>query len=379
MCNPTRAIVLAAVLVLQGCGDKTSTASTPMAPSAPAPAAPKSTEPPIQVAEVQLQTVGDRVIVPATVLPDQHRVAKVAPRVSGRVLEVLIHVGEPVKRGQTLATLDSVDVGEARLAFEQANTQRALAEADYARISKLVDEEVLPRKEALRATADRDKAIAAATTAASRLRMLGVNPDAAGRTGTAASSFALSAPLPGIVLDKTAVIGELATPDKPIFVVGDLSVVWVEANLSDREIARVRIGAPADVTLDAYPGEIFRGKLTYLANSVDPVTRTLLARVEVPNVDLRLKPQMFAQVAIASDAKGEHLTVPVSAVVLVQGEPSVFVQKNAEFEHRPVETGATFGDRIEIRRGLSPGERIAVSDVFQLKAKLLKSQISDEH
>ena len=159
----------------------------------------------------------------------------------------------------------------------------------------------------------------------------------------------------------------------------DLSNIWVEGNLSDRQIGLVRIGASAEVTVDAYPGEVFRGKVTYLAGTLDPVTRTLLARVEIANRDLRLKPQMFARMAIATGETAPQLTVPAAAVILVQGEPSVFVADSGGFSPRPVEPGDAIGDRVAIRRGLAVGDRIAVSNVFDLKAKLLKSQISDEH
>lgn len=328
---------------------------------------------------VALQPTDGRVSVTATVHQNHHLLAQVMPRVPGRVLRVLVHVGDPVKRGETLAILDSLDVGDARLTLRQARTQNDLAEKEYARIKQLVDEEVLPAKELIRATAERDKALAAVETARERLRMLGVDPDRGRSEPESASSFPVIAPLSGIVLEKTAIVGELATPEKSLFTVSDLSNIWVEGNLADRQIGQVRVGAPAEVTVDAYPRETFRGKVTYLAGTLDPVTRTLLARVEIANRDLRLKPQMFARMAIATGNSTPQLTVPTSAVLLVQGEPSVFVADGDGFTPRPVEPGETVGDRVVIRRGLTAGDRIAVGDVFELKAKLLKSQISDEH
>lgn len=328
---------------------------------------------------VALRPTDGRVSVTATVHQDHHLLAQVMPRVPGRVLRVLVHVGDPVKRGETLAILDSLEVGDARLTLRQTRTQNDLAEKEYARIKQLVDEEVLPAKELIRATAERDKAQAAVETARQRLRMLGLDPDRGGREADSASSFPVIAPLSGIVLEKTAIVGELATPEKSLFTVSDLSNIWVEGNLADRQIGQVRVGAPAEVAVDAYPGETFRGKVTYLAGTLDPVTRTLLARVEIANRDLRLKPQMFARMSIVTGDRAPRLTVPVSAVVLVQGEPSVFVADRDTFTPRPVERGENIGDRVVITRGLNIGDRIAVDNVFDLKARLLKSQISDEH
>jgi len=337
------------------------------------------TTPNIETEAVAERATEGRIVVTATVHQDHHLLAQVMPRVPGRVLQVLVHVGDPVKRGETLAILDSLDVGDARLALRQARTQGNLTETEYIRISQLVEEEVLPRKELIRATAERDKARAAVDTAMERLRMLGLNPSQTqGDTG-AASSFPLIAPLSGMVLEKTAIVGELATSDKALFTISDLSNIWVEGNLSDRQIGQVRIGAPAEIAVDTYPGEVFRGKVTYLAGTLDPVTRTLLARIELTNRDLRLKQQMFSRMAIATGESTPQLTVPASAVLLVQGEPSVFVADGEGFAPRPVEPGETVGDRVVIRRGLIAGDRIAVGNVFDLKARLLKSQIGDEH
>lgn len=333
---------------------------------------------------IQTETVAERptegrIVVTATVHQDHHLLAQVVPRVPGRVLQVLVHVGDPVRRGQVLGILDSLDVGEARLTLRQARIQSDFAATEYQRVASLVEEEVVPRKELARAEAERDKARAAVGTANERLRMLGVNPDRTPADGNSASSFALIAPLSGVVLEKTAIVGEIAASDKSLFTVSDLSSIWVEGNLSDRELGLVRVGADAEIRVDAYPDDVFRGKVIYLAGTLDPTTRTVLARVEIANRDLRLKPQMFARMAIATGNSTPQLTVPASAVTLVQGEPAVFVADGGGFNPRPVERGEAVGDRVVIRRGLAAGDRIAVSGVFELKAKLLKSQISDEH
>jgi cobalt-zinc-cadmium efflux system membrane fusion protein len=333
---------------------------------------------------VETETVAERptegrVVVTAMVHHDHYRLAAVVPRVPGRVLRVVARLGDSVERGQTLAVLDSLELGDARLALRQATVQSDFADTEYGRIAKLVEEEVLPRKELVRAEAERGKAHATAETARQRLRMLGVDPqETRGGSGTP-SSFPLITPLAGLVLETTAVAGELAPADKPLFTVVDLSNVWVEGNLTDRQVGRVKVGAVAEVTVDAFPGEIFRGKVTYLAGALDPTTRTLLARVEVANRDLRLKPQMFARMAIVTGEPAMQLTVPASAVVLVQGEPSVFAFDGKDYAPRAVEPGETVGDRTVIRRGLTAGDRIAVGNVFDLKARLLKSQIGDEH
>ncbi|MCW5624752.1 MAG: efflux RND transporter periplasmic adaptor subunit [Burkholderiales bacterium] len=383
MTIPRSVAIGLSLMLLAGC-NRESPDTLPAQHAGPTPVREASTgaSHPATAVPTEIVTAGPtagRVTVTALVRQDLHLVAQVVPRVPGRVLEVHAHFGDTVKRGQTLALLDSLDVGDARLALRQARIQLELAQAEYARIAPLVDEEVLPRKELVRAAAERDKAGAAAETARQRLRMLGVDPSVPNDHAGVPSSFALTAPLTGVVLDERAIVGELATSDRPLFSVGDLSRVWIEGNLTDRQIGRVRIGAAAEVTVDAYPGEVFRGKVTYLGGALDPTTRTLVARVEIDNRDLRLKPQMFARMGIVTGETTPQVSVPASAVLLLQGEPSVFVVEGHAFVPRPVEPGETVGDRIVILRGLAIGDRVAVGDVFELKAKLLKSQIGDEH
>ncbi len=378
------ALALLLLAALAGCDRKAGDAPAVAKPATARPADPSSSETSESMPKIATEIVSERptesrIVVTATVHQDHHLLAQVVPRVPGRVLQVLVHVGDPVRRGQVLGILDSLDVGEARLTLRQARIQSDFAATEYQRVASLVEEEVVPRKELARAQAERDKARAAVGTANERLRMLGVNPDRTPADGNSASSFALIAPLSGVVLEKTAIVGEIAASDKSLFTVSDLSSIWVEGNLSDRELGLVRVGADAEIRVDAYPDDVFRGKVIYLAGTLDPTTRTVLARVEIANRDLRLKPQMFARMAIATGNSTPKLTVPASAVTLVQGEPTVFVVDGGGFIPRPVERGEAVGDRVVIRRGLAAGDRIAVSGVFELKAKLLKSQISDEH
>ncbi|HNB06204.1 MAG TPA: efflux RND transporter periplasmic adaptor subunit [Thauera aminoaromatica] len=337
----------------------------------------------IKVESLAEQEISEQVTVTATIRPNQDRIAHVAPRVPGRIVRADVNLGDAVKAGQTLAVLDSLEVGEAHSSYLQAQTAHALARADFERAEKLQSEQIIAQKDYLRARAESEKAKAALAAAADRLRMLGVNP-APAANAKAVSTFPLTTPFAGTVIEKHAILGELAQTDKQLFTVADLTTLWIEANLFEKDLGRVKVGAQAAVTVAAYPGEIFRGRLTYIAAVVDKETHTVQARVEVGNADGRLKPEMFATAAIATagtggEAKLRALVVPEDAVVLMQGQPTVFVEEHGRFEPRPVELGDKLHGRVVVRNGLAAGDKVVIAGTYALKARVMKSQLGEGH
>lgn len=327
------------------------------------------------------QEVREQLTVTATIRPNQDRIAHVSPRVAGRIVKVNADLGDQVKAGQTLAVLDSLEVGEAHSAYLQAITQHAVAKADFERAEKLHADQVIAQKDHLRAHAEYEKSKAALAAAGDRLRMLGVAL-APAADGKAVSTFPLPTPFAGTVIEKHAILGELGQPDKHLFTVADLSKLWIEANLFEKDLGRVKLGADAAVTVAAYPEEIFRGKLTYVAAVVDKETRTVQARVEVANSDGRLKPEMFATAAIATggkDGKAKALVLPEQAVVLMQGRSTVFVEEHGGFEPRGVELGEKLRGRVVVKAGLQAGERVVTAGTYALKARIQKSQLGEGH
>ncbi len=337
----------------------------------------------IQLEAVAAQAVADTVTVTATLHANQDRLARISPRVEGRVVSAQARLGDTVKAGQPLAVLDSVAIGEAATAWAQAESDSRVAEADFRRAEGLNAEEIIPKKDYLRAQSDHEKAAAALRAAEDRLRLLGASP--ASSAGRPASTFQVTAPFAGTVIDKSATVGQLASPGDALFVVADLSRLWVVADLTEAALARVRLGAAATVTVEAYPGESFAGKVTYISPVLDKDRRTVPARIEVDNKDGRLKPEMFASAAITSSTSARQptpsLTVPDEAIVLMQGLPTVFVfeKGKGEYEQRPIQPGDKLGGRTVVKSGLEAGEQVVAAGAYALKARLLKSQIGDEH
>ena len=326
----------------------------------------------IKVQKLDLQELANQIVVTATIQANQDKLAHVAPRVPGRIVKVNASLGNRVKAGQALAMLDSIDLGEARSAYLQAASEAAVAQAGFARAQRLNADSIISEKDYLRARAEHEKARAALRAAADRLRMMGVNPE-----NLSGSVFPLTAPFAGTIIEKKAVLGELAPPDQSLFTVADLSTLWIEADLFEKDLAKIRPGMQASVTVSAYPGEVFKGRLTYISSVVDKDSRTVKARVEVPNPDGRLKPEMFATAAIQTGSGAKALLLPEDAVLLVQGQPTVFVAENGGFVPRAVEVGERIQGRIVIRSGVAAGESVVTSGAYALKARLLKSQIGD--
>jgi cobalt-zinc-cadmium efflux system membrane fusion protein len=331
----------------------------------------------VKVEEIKPQALGESVVVTATIRPDQDRLARIAPRIEGRVTSAPAKLGDQVRAGQIVATLDSVAVGEAHAAWVQAQSDLRIAEADFKRAEVLIADEIIPRKDYLRAQADRDKAVAALRSAADRLRLLGGTPSA---SGSKVSGFAVTAPFAGTVIEKKVTLGDLATPSEPMFTIADLSRVWIQADLPEAVIAKVRVGANAKVTVPAYPSEAFSGRVSHIGAALDKETRTVAARIEVPNAAGHLKPEMFvtATIGAASD-KREAITLPDAAIVLMQGQPTVFVYEQGAYAMRVVEPGERIGGRTVVKSGLKAGEQVVTSGTYALKARKLKSQLGHGH
>lgn len=331
----------------------------------------------IKVEEIRPQALGDQVIVTATIRPDQDKLARVAPRIEGRITSAPAKLGDRVRAGQALAKLDSVAVGEAHAAWVQAQAELRIAQADFTRAERLDADEIIARKDFLRARSDRDKAAATLRAAEHRLRLLGGNPSA---SGAAASAFAVTAPFAGTVIEKGATLGELASPSEPLFTVADLSTVWIQADLPEVALAKVHIGAKARVSVPAWPSETFVGRVDYIGAVVNKDTRTVAARIVVPNEDGRLKPQMFATATIeAAGEKREVISLPGDAIVLMQGQPTVFVLEHGNYEMRVVEPGERVGNRTVVKAGIEAGESVVTAGAYALKARKLKSQLGHGH
>lgn len=328
----------------------------------------------LKVERIRYAKMPETVAVFGTVEPNKTLLVRVSSPVAGRLVRIAANLGDRVEAAATLAILESPELGAARAAYQQAKAEFDLAKANRERTQRLVAGDLIAQKEELRAQTDYYKAQAAFDAAGARLTNLGVTATAP--PGIPPTSLAIKAPFAGIVIEKSAALGEYAEAYKPFFTIADLSSVWIETNLYERDLGRVTVGVTATITVAGYPKEHLTGKLTYVSNMLDGETHTAKARIEVANLEGKLKPGMFANVTIDTTTRRPVLSVPETAIVLLQGQMTAFVQKGAGFEPRPVETGERINDQIVVKSGLMPGDEVVVEGAYALKSRLLRSQIS---
>ena len=325
---------------------------------------------------VQPAPVIENLTLTAVVRPNPDRYARVAPRIPGKIILVSVAVGHRVTAGQALAVIDSVEMGEARATYQQAMSEVRLTQAAYDRSERLFAEDIVPLKDFLRAKADLERARTAATAATERLRMYGGLAGAT--TPLTGSSFAVTAPFGGTIVERKGVIGELAKPEEPLFTIADLSSVLIEADVFERDLGNVAIGQSAKINVAAYPGDSFPGRVTHISSSVSKETRTVKILIAAANPTGRLKLDMFAEVMIGRSTMKTALQVPNGAVVMLDGNPVVFILTDAGIRAKSVEIGSRTASQTVVRSGLTSGDQVVTQGAYALKARLLKSQIGDK-
>jgi cobalt-zinc-cadmium efflux system membrane fusion protein len=371
----------AGALVLRG------GSSAGSAPRAPAPAAagprPLALAPaveernPIRVAAAELTRIAGDIQVVGTVTFHEDHVAVVGPLVAGRISRLGAGVGDAVRRGEVLAEIESAEVGQARADLVAAKARSAAAEANLRRETELAEKKISSSRERELAAAQAVTEQAGVRAATMRLRAIGLSAvdidelerrDAGGRVP-------MRAPIGGTVIERKVTLGQAVERATDAFKIADTSKVWVTLDLYEKDVGRVHVGQEVEMWTDARPGESFRGHVAFIVPVIDEATRTAKVRLEVPNPAGALRAGQLVTARVLADAKrdvAEVLAVPRSAIEQLEGKTVVFVRNGSAFERRAVLTGSSGGDRVEIRKGLAPGEEVAVEGAFLLKSELLR-------
>ena len=355
----------------------------------------------LQVELAQTRSVVLTIRTTGTVGPNETRVAHVRPITRGRILKVNARLGDQVRAGEALATYDNIELGEAvgQYGVGLAELKRAQSGAEVARRSMeraqgLVELGAVAKAELERRSADYANAQSAIETQRAelarteeKLHRFGMtdediqemNRSGAIQSHREASQSILKSPFSGVITNVNVVEGETVETDREMFTIADLSVVWVQANIYEQDIGAVRKGVAAIISVNAYPKESFKGRLTYISDLLDPKTRTIKVRCEVPNADSRLKLDMFATIDIPTPAGRQTVMIPASAVQQINDQPVVFVRLGAnQFQKRLVPLGAKDGDWVEAVSGIKAGDAIVTTGSFQLKSIALRELIGEK-
>jgi cobalt-zinc-cadmium efflux system membrane fusion protein len=346
----------------------------------------------IEVEIVTPQAIAGSISATGKILVTEDRTASIGPVHEGRIVRLYAGEGSVVKKGQKLADLESADIDEAQADYlkalsdlENANRTSAaeikFAQATYDRTKLLVEKEITPAKNLQQAEHDLDvaKANGASATSSAKvtlenarrhLLILGMKDAAIDTMRTkqdiGAPLFSLTSPISGTVVERNGTLGATVGTDANLFKIIDLTSVWIDANVFEKDLERVKLGQEVKVTAAAFSGTTFTGRVILISSVVDPETRTVRVRTEVPNPDGRLKPDMFANVEIFTAVHGTAISIPLSAVLDDGGRSVVFVADGNNYTKKEVSLGLKSDDRVEITSGLNAGDKIAVKGNYLL-------------
>ncbi len=321
---------------------------------------------------------------PGTVEPNEHALAEITTLVRGRVIDVYADLGREVKGGTLLALLYSSELGMAQSAYLKATAKLNVAERAFHRAELLLKEKVIGVAELQRREGEMLSLRAELREARDRLLILGLTDEDLrnlDRNHTIRSHVPVVAPFDGRVIARNLTKGEVVETTEKLFVVADLTDVWVTAVIPEKDIPYIRpdqtgTGQSVEVHVAAYPGQTFQGRITYVGDVLDPATRTMRLRLELPNPERKLKPAMYATVRVYSEPEANALLIPESAVQRDRERQFVFVEREpAVFEARDVKLGSSNGREVKVEDGLLAGESIVTNGAFVLKSELLGEQM----
>jgi cobalt-zinc-cadmium efflux system membrane fusion protein len=312
----------------------------------------------IQTLTVRVVGIPDYLDLPAHIEPDPTTVVHVFAPAGGRIVEMKVRPWDHVNEGQTLATLESSELARAVADYHKALADSQLKQKQLARSQDLFDHHAISEREFQQSQSDAEQAKAEAEAAREHVQVFGMDPD------QASTQLVVKAPRSGMILDVGASSGEFSqalSATAPLCTVADIATVWALGDIYEKDLTATRPGEEAQVTLNAYPGQSWTGRISVVSGAVDPATRTLHVRVILPNADGRIKPGLFGAIRLLrSSAQG--ILVPSSAVIREGDNTYVFVSKgNGRFVRNDVKLGRAVDGALEIASGVNAGDAI-VSD-----------------
>jgi cobalt-zinc-cadmium efflux system membrane fusion protein len=341
------------------------------------------------VEPVRTQEVVSTLTIPGRLTFSEDQTWHVGAIASGKIENISARVGDSVKANQVLGRLHSHEVHEARAGYQQAQTEleRARSAQGYAkqrsdRAQRLLELRAGSRQDLETAQADLRNAQAAIEKAQSEVEKERAHLEIfqLAIEGTdEEDDIPILAPAPGLVLERKATVGSVVNSGDDLFVITDISSVWMIAAANEEDLSKLHPGQPVRIQVRAYPDREFAGRILKLGEELDPATRTLQIRIAVPNPHGLLKPEMYATASVHQFGKRPALVIPEEAIQEIDGVPTVFVQDSEnEFRARAVEPGTHTDGGIEIVEGLKRGDAVVVKGGFALKSQMLKTMIQDQ-
>lgn len=338
----------------------------------------------LQTFKVQSKIFTGSFLLTAEVKADQNNEALVGPLLSGRVQKVFVNTGQYVRKGDLLMTAEGLEIGELKASYLKTKAALEFAKANYERTKKLFSENIGSQKELLIAQADYEKANAEFKAEDKKIHSIGLSDkdiEESINEDHTSGTLNIRAPISGVIVERNVVTGQFVEPSENAFRILNVSSVWVDGQVFEKDIARIDAKAVIFFVSSAYPGEKFEGRISFVGQMLDEQTRTLTVRATLQNPKGKLKPHLFGEMHIPVSGNKTAIFVPESAVFSLDGNDFVFVKVSADsFIKRMIKIRKYSASEIEIIEGIIEGEEVVSQGVYYLVSVLQKDQIEgDEH
>lgn len=335
----------------------------------------------VKLGSPKWQNVSGTFQVAARIEADETRLARISAPVTGRIVELNAYEGQRVRKGQVIATIYSTELSAAQSNYLKAATQRQLAERAVARAKQLIDAGVIGEAEVQRRDAELQQASADVASSREQLRVLGLRDDeieTLQRSRAVSSNTRILSTIDGVVLARKATLGQVVQAVETVFEVADLSHVWLVADVPEQSAGHITVGKTVRAEIPALNHQAVTGRLSFVSAIVNPATRTVLVRMNLPNPSLRYKPAMLANMTLVDGAE-RHLVVPTTAIVRENNADNVFVQTaSGQFRLRPVTLGAEFQDIRVVTAGLDDKDTVVLDGAFHLNNERKRRELGDD-
>ena len=323
----------------------------------------------IRIGEPTWQQVTGSFRATGRVEADERRITRVSAPVGGRVAELLVQPGETVKKGQILAVLRSPELSEAQSQLLKALTQQQYGQRAVGRAQQLLDAGVIGAAELQRRQTELTQTNGEISGFQDQLRLLGMTDEAIRTVETSrilAAQVSVLASEEGTVMDRKVTPGQIVQSAEILFILADLSSVWITADVPEQASSTLAVGKIAEAGLAAYPDKLIRGRISFVSALVNPETRTIQARMDVTNTDRRYKPAMLATMLLREEAKA-HRVIPGTALVREDDKDFVLVEvRPGTFALRQVVLEGEFDTSRVLTSGLTEGEKIILDGAFHI-------------
>lgn len=340
------------------------------------------------------EKIAAQMTLPGVMSLNQNRTALISSFVPGKVISLSADLGDKVRKGQVLLTINSPEFAQAKANFLQARAKFKLSRKEYERAKMLLKEKAMEEREYLRREAEYEKLSTEYGVYGSLLHSYGIpheqideflkECDQAAEEGKlcemANPNQSITSPIQGTIIFRDVVIGEHVEPSKILFTVSDLNTLWAILDAYEKDFPFISPDCRVTIASSLYPDVHFEAQIAYISDLIDQKLRTVKIRVKVLNREGLLRPNMYIQGFIESAATQEVLSVPEEAIQNMNGKKIVFVlEKENVFAAKPVKLGAKLGDRRIITEGLEEKERVVIKGAFNLKTELSKTAFGQVH